>query len=159
LIDGYNVMFGDRGLRETYREDRASGLRRFLEVVSRYASLKSIKATVVFDGGRTEEGRISLPSPVNVDTVFVRDADQYIRHRISSTQRLNSLVVVSSDESHVAQFARRQGVGVLSVEEFMAEIIAMDRTKIEEREKPKEETRAGVEYWMKKFRSARTNGE
>jgi len=153
LIDGYNVIFGDSDLRKIYHGDQDLGRKKLLEVVSRYATRRSVRAVVVFDGGETDEGRLHLPSPVNVDTVFVGDADQYIRRRVSAAGRGETLTVVSSDEGHVARFSRRIGVEVVGVEEFMRTLLEMDRREREFSDKPSGETRAGVEYWLKKFGS------
>lgn len=154
MIDAYNVIFRDNDLRVVYREDRDLGRKMLLEVVGRYATRKSVQAVVVFDGGETDEGRVQLPSPGNVDTVFVRDADQYIRRRVSESGRgESSLTVVSSDEGHVAGFSRQRGIRVIRVEEFMRALRVVDRRETKSGEKPRGETKAGVEYWMKKFRS------
>jgi predicted RNA-binding protein with PIN domain len=153
LIDGYNVIFGDSDLRKTYHENQDLGRNKLLEVVSRYATKGSVRAIVVFDGGDTDEGRVHLPSPVNVETVFVGDADQYIRRRVSDSGRVETLTVVSSDEGHVARFSRRIGVEVIRVEEFMQKLLEMDRRETKFSDKPGGETRAGVEYWLKKFGS------
>lgn len=151
LIDGYNVIFRDRDLRALHREDQDLGRKMLLEMVSRYATRKSVRAVVAFDGGETGEGRVQLPSPANVDTVFVADADQYIRRRASDTDRGETLTVVSSDEGHVAGFSRQLGIRVIGVEEFMRKLREMDQQQMKGSEKPTEETKAGVEYWLRKF--------
>ncbi len=147
------MIFGDSDLRKIYHGDQDLGRKKLLEVVSRYATRRSVRAVVVFDGGETDEGRLHLPSPVNVDTVFVGDADQYIRRRVSAAGRGETLTVVSSDEGHVARFSRRIGVEVVGVEEFMRTLLEMDRRERKFSDKPSGETRAGVEYWLKKFGS------
>ncbi len=151
MIDGHNVIFRDSALRAVHREDQDLGRKMLLEMVSRYATQKSVRAVVAFDGGESSEGRLQLPSPVNVDTIFVADVDQYIRRRVSDTGRGETLTVVSSDEGHVALYSRQFGIRVFGVEEFMRMLREMDRQRIKGSEKPTEETRAGVEYWLRKF--------
>ena len=153
LIDGYNVILGDESLRATFGEDQEGGRRRLLEAVSRFATVNSVRAVVVFDGGSTEEGRVDVPSPAGVETIFVKDADRYIRARVSGRGGGEGVTVVSSDEQHVAAFARRMGARVMGVAAFMAKLRGLDRGGGTGGEKPREETKAGVEYWLGRFRS------
>jgi predicted RNA-binding protein with PIN domain len=155
LIDGYNVIFSDEILRVTFLADRDAGRRGLLEVVNRYVTMKSMRAVVVFDGGRTEEGRVDMPSLSRVETVFVNDADQYIRRRVSGSVDREALTVVSSDRDHVVRFSRRMGVRVIGSGTFMAELRKMDRSGGDPSEKPLEESKKGIEYWLKRFRSGK----
>lgn len=120
-------------------------------MVSRYASGNSMKCVVVFDGGDKESGSVERRSPANVDIIFVKDADSYIRDRVSNTESVESLTVVSSDEDHIARFSRGMGVDVRNVEEFMGDLRATGGREAANGEKPARETKAGVEYWLKEF--------
>ncbi len=137
----------------TFLEDRDAGRRKLLEAVNRYATMRSIRAVVVFDGGRTEEGRVEMPSLSKVEAVFVKDADQYIRARVSGSGDRDTLTVVSSDRDHVARFSRQMGARVIGSGTFVAELRKMDRSGRDEDEKPVEESKSGVEYWLERFRS------
>jgi len=144
-------MLRDRVLRGVYEESQDNGRRSLLEMVSRYARRKSLKCVVVFDGGDTESGKVDGGSPGNIDAIFVKDADDYIRRKISGPGDTESLTVVSSDQDHVARFSRRMGVNVKSAEEFMCDLRPMDKREGTNGEKPEGETKAGVEYWLREF--------
>ncbi len=151
LIDGYNVIFTDSALRRLYLANNDAGRERLLEVLDRYAAARSLRCAVVFDGGETEEGRVGPATRRRVETVFVKDADAYIRRRIAGSGAKGSLTVVSSDEEHIARFARSEGIEVLGTAEFMVMLGEVDRRGTGNGEKPGEETREGVEYWIRKM--------
>jgi predicted RNA-binding protein with PIN domain len=152
LIDGYNVIFKDSALRKAYQVNNDAGRARLLEMVNRYANAKSLKCAVVFDGGETDEGRVDHSSPGRVDVIFVKDADQYIRRKITSFNKKEELTVISSDEGHIGQYSRMEGVRVIGVKEFMRLLMDVDRRDPEDNgEKPREETKAGVDYWIKRM--------
>ena len=153
LIDGYNVMLRDSTLRAVYRDNQEIGRRTLLEMVSRYARRKSLKCTVVFDGGDKESGSIERRSPPGVEAIFVTDADSYIRRKVSNAGSTESLTVISSDEDHIARFSRGMGINVRSAEEFMCDLRATRGSEAASGEKPAGETKAGVEYWLKEFKA------
>jgi len=155
LIDGYNVILRDPALRASFTKDREAGRACLVGIAGRYAALNNIRVVLVFDGGKTSEGRIVGPSPENVDVVFVSNADEYIRRRISRAGSRGSIAVISSDEGHIAGFSRRHGVLVLSAEAFLKDFREVEAgrkgEKVEGDDKPGRETRAGVEYWMERM--------
>jgi len=153
LIDGYNVIFRDPDLREIYRKDPEAGRRRLLDLVSRYAAARSARGIVAFDGGESPEGRVEPSSSGSVETIFVKDADAYIRRRVYGAREKDALVVVSSDEAHVARYARGMGIRLVRVEEFMEDVRVKDRMPRGRSEKPESETEDGVDYWLEAFGS------
>jgi predicted RNA-binding protein with PIN domain len=152
LIDGYNVILRDPFLRAMYRDDADAGRARLLAMVSRRLAIGSQRGIVVFDGGRTEEGRVDRGSRPGVEAVFARDADVWIRRRISSSRRPEWMTVVTSD-AEVARFSQSRGAVVRSSEAFLEGLRSVETPGAERGEKPEGETKAGVDYWLTRFRS------
>jgi len=117
LIDGYNVIRRDPGLRAREGESLEAGRRALVHLVAALARRADDAFTVVFDGARRQgigapAGRVSVVfsrPPETADDVLIR---------LARTER-QAAIVVTSD--HVVQdAARRAGAAVVSAEAFLA---------------------------------------
>jgi len=116
LIDGYNLIRRDPGLRDRETESLEAGRRALLRLLARAYRDPSDEFTVVFDGARAAGGAppagriraIFSHPPLTADDEIVRLARQW----------KSGAVVVSSDRK-IQDAARRSGSAVLTADQFL----------------------------------------
>jgi predicted RNA-binding protein with PIN domain len=120
LIDGYNVIRRDPGLRAAEAESLEAGRAALLRLVAAAARRTTDRFTVVFDGARVGP-RAALPGQIEV--VFSppgRTADDVLADRVRRAGA-GGAVVVSSDRA-VQGAARRARCEAVTAEEFVRQL-------------------------------------
>jgi len=122
LIDGYNVIRCHAPWRSVFAKDMARARELLQAYCAEWRARRKDVGTVavIFDGSSSVVGASPQP-PAGVTVVFTRsgeEADCRIRGRIASAADPGALIVVSNDRE-ITRFARSQGAGILSVQEFV----------------------------------------
>lgn len=95
LVDGYNIIFAWKELKDLADTDIKSARDRLLDILSDYAGYSGISVIVVFDAYRVPGGTGSVQRYHNIDVVFTKEAetaDLYIEktaHRLSGKNRVS----------------------------------------------------------------------
>jgi predicted RNA-binding protein with PIN domain len=114
LIDGYNLLhqipqFADSTEALESRRDR------LLHKLVSLSALRGLKLQVVFDGPRPGGG-VKLPG---INVFFAAPtADHYIRAVIAQEPGRRDLVIVSSDQKDIGNFARISGIEWQTSQQF-----------------------------------------
>ena len=150
LIDGNNVMAQRAG----WHRDKPGARRALLDALARFAEVKRVRVTVVFDGA--PEQHFGDGASYRGVRVFYAErgsnADERIKGLVEAERERRTLLVVTSDRA-LADYVRRCGARVLRAGEFrqrMEEILA------EAGRTPEVEARRGVAAeevsgWMRYF--------
>lgn len=95
LVDGYNIIFAWKELKDLADTDIKSARDRLLDILSDYAGYSGVSVIVVFDAYRVPGGTGSVQRYHNIDVVFTKEAetaDLYIEktaHRLSGKNRVS----------------------------------------------------------------------
>lgn len=131
LIDGYNLMYAmeARGRLPHFHEGDLQSRREFLiELMSDYASSKSVDIQIVFD---SKESLSKLPDRDRVGRVHIEychkeeSADDFIVQKIS--QKPSSYIAISNDR-FILREAERFGALTIKVDEFIEKIKSVQLT-------------------------------
>jgi predicted RNA-binding protein with PIN domain len=118
IVDGYNVIGSEKGLRGDIEARRADLIGR----LARYQSLKGYSVTVVFDGWGSgwpsEHGELRQ----GVEVVFSRHGEKADEVIVRMAEELGSACLVVSSDREVARRVRAAGGVAVSVGEFGARL-------------------------------------
>jgi predicted RNA-binding protein with PIN domain len=146
LVDGNNVM----AQRVGWHRDKPGARRRLLDELARFAHIKRVRVTVVFDGAPDE----FFPDGATYKHVRVHyaargsNADERIKALVEAARERRTLRVVTSDRA-LAAYVRRCGVEVVASGAFrrlMAETEAATTTPYDKREIEADEA-----HWLRYF--------
>jgi uncharacterized protein len=138
VVDGYNVIGSDKGLRGDLEGKRD----RLIEQLQRYRQKKGYPVTLVFDGWRS-----GWPTEVQRHTGGIRviysqqgeTADNVIKRL---AREMGSGCVVVSSDREVRRSAEGSGAAAVYVTEFSARLKNMDRIGLKSEEEDTEEIEA-----------------
>lgn len=115
LVDGNNVM----AQRVGWHRDKPGARRALLDTLARFAALKGVRVTVVFDGA--PEQHFADGSSYRGVRVFYAErgsnADERIKGLVEAASERRTLLVVTSDRA-LSDYVRRCGAQVLRAGEF-----------------------------------------
>lgn len=152
LIDGYNVIHSDEGLRRLLSADFERARVELVERLRRYVERKQIQVTIVFDGAG---GMLDTASiiPGRLQTVFSRgnqSADELIVSMLEEAANAREFLVVTSDNEDIGRVARALGASVLDSRSFLARLSPRGE-RVRKREEKPDTLEDDIDYWMKKF--------
>lgn len=101
LVDGYNIIFAWKELKETAGNISLEAARdKLLSIMSNYQGLKRINIIVVFDAHHVKAGTEKVEKYNNIDVVYTKEsesADNYIERAAGRLSRYNKVSVATSD--------------------------------------------------------------
>jgi predicted RNA-binding protein with PIN domain len=115
LVDGNNVM----AQRVGWHRDKQKARRRLMNELARFAEVKRVRVTVVFDGA-PEQHFADGSSYKGVRLFYGRrgsNADERIKQMVEEERERSTLLVVTSDRA-LADYVRRCGARVIRSGEF-----------------------------------------
>jgi len=123
IIDGYNVIYTDEGLRRTACRDLQGARDKLMELLKQYLKGRRVQITVVFDGrGGLASAEAVIPGMLQVLFSAGNDtADELIITTIRRSSSPRSFVVVSSDMAHIGRTAKGMGCEVIGSKRFLAD--------------------------------------
>jgi predicted RNA-binding protein with PIN domain len=125
-LDGYNIIKQTSSLNRGTLENQRQSLLNWINRFSPQGSSKN-SVTVVFDG-KDEFFGSHESYPIKVIFSKGQSADDLIKNIVDGHPLKKSLVVVSNDKD-IKLYVRALGAGVLSVKEFMMEVLPKERLK------------------------------
>lgn len=110
LVDGYNIIFAWKQLKELAEANMDSARQALIEILSNYQGYKKCHVIVVFDAYRVKGGKRRHEKHGNVDVIFTAEAetaDMYIERtahekskeylvRVATSDRLEQMIIVGS---------------------------------------------------------------
>lgn len=100
IVDGYNMIFQWRELKELADLDIGAARGRLLDLLSNYQGYLGFPVTVVFDAYRTKKNPESVTRWQNLTVVFTKEnetADAYIERMVHEENRKYRFTVATSD--------------------------------------------------------------
>src|SRR4051812_4153748 len=146
LIDGNNVM----AQRVGWHKDKPKARRRLMDELARFAELKRVSVSVVFDGA-PEKHFADGASYKGVRVFYAErgsNADERIKHLVETARERRTLFVVTSDRA-LADYVRRCGVQVIRSGEFRKKIDEITAASHPDSIAPPEGE--GLHEWMRYF--------
>jgi len=152
IIDGYNVIYTDEGMRRTACKDPEGARKQLVDKLRDYLRDRQAQVTVVFDGrglmAETESvipGKLQLiysPSPGTADDLIVEALEQSDNPR--------EYIVVTSDMADIGRAARGLGAEVIGSKRFLQRLADSPAAPPDSMEKPQPQ-HGDTAYWLKKF--------
>ena len=147
LVDGNNVM----AQRVGWHRDKQKARRRLMDELARFAEVKRVRVTVVFDGAPEQH----FPDGASYKGVRLfyslrgSNADERIKQMVEEARERSTLLVVTSDRA-LADYVRRCGARVVRSGEFRKK---MEETAANTTRGDMEEPSVGGELnqWMRYF--------
>ncbi len=124
IVDGYNLIFAWKSLRELGRDRLELARQRLMDMLSSYCGYTRAELVLVFDGFRTPGNPGSRSEYHNIHVAYTRDgetADAYIERLVDEIGKNYTVRVVTSDNL-IRLSALRSGVLRCSSGEFEAEV-------------------------------------
>lgn len=124
IVDGYNVVFAWRDLKELAETDLSGARERLMHILCNYAAFTKNNVVLVFDAYKVPGGRGEHFDFHNIRVVYTKErelGDVYIEKLVSEIGKNDSVRVVSSD-ALIQLSAVRFGVLRESTAEFEREI-------------------------------------
>ncbi len=138
LVDGYNIIFAWKGLKELADINIDSARGRLLDILCNYQGMKKCSVIAVFDAYRVQGHATEILDYHNIHVVYTKEAetaDQYIEKFAHQNGRKYRVTVATSD--YLEQIIiRGQGCGLLSARELEEEIEKMSIQIREECSRP-----------------------
>lgn len=129
LVDGYNVIFAWKGLKELAKEDMNAARGKLLDILSDYQGYRGIPVIAVFDAYRVEGTATKVEKYHNIFVVYTKEAetaDQYIEKTVHRAGRKHHVTVVTSDRIEQI-IIQGQGGTLISSREFLEEILRIKK--------------------------------
>ncbi|MEY8515617.1 translation factor GTPase family protein [Lachnospiraceae bacterium 29-84] len=120
LVDGYNVIFAWKELRELAEENIDGARGRLLDILCDYQGMIKCQIIVVFDAYRVQRHKAELLDYHNIHVVFTKEAetaDQYIEKFAHTHAKKYQITVVTSDGLEQI-IIRGQGCALVSAREL-----------------------------------------
>lgn len=156
IIDGYNVIYTDDGLRRIACRDLERARDGLVDRLRSYAAGRRIRLTLVFDGrGGLTDAEILIPGKLQV--LFSdagRTADDVIVDMVSHSGNPRQFVVVTSD-AEIGGHLRPLGCDVIGSKRFLDRIAAGGAAREEAGGAETEDEHApdvgDTDYWLGRF--------
>ncbi len=100
LVDGYNIIFAWKDLKELSKMNIDSARDKLLDIMCNYQGLKKNHIIVVFDAYKVAGGKGSVQDYHNIHVVYTKEAetaDQYIEKVTHELGRMHNVTVATSD--------------------------------------------------------------
>jgi predicted RNA-binding protein with PIN domain len=136
IVDGYNFIGSERGLRGDIEERREELIAR----LARYRAVKGYAVTVVFDGTQSGWPSEHGENRQGVDVVFSRHGEKADEVIVRMAEELGSACLVVSSDREVARFVRVAGGTAVSSGEFGSRLAQMAGGGPDEMRKSEEES-------------------
>lgn len=158
FVDGYNLIFAASTRLPGFDIDRPEAARdRLIGMLSRYATGRSDRITVFFDGGHEAAHLPRRMMTRGIDVLFSEansDADTDIKNAVSHAGDPPGIRVVTSDVS-IQNFVRKLGATVTGSAEFLDEIEEAGDEDAPPPDEPPEKYEGGASddkgYWLRVF--------
>jgi predicted RNA-binding protein with PIN domain len=153
IIDGYNLIHADEGLRRTACKDLQGAREKLIELLKQYLKGRRVQITVVFDGhGGLANAESVVPGKLQaLFSAGEETADELIIATVRRSSSPRSFVVVSSDMAHIGRTARSMGCEVIGSKRFLDRLVAGEsRTGDGGRTKTRGDL-GDTDYWLKRF--------
>lgn len=157
IIDGYNVIHADEGLKKTAARELETAREALIVMIRRYLGSKKMQVTLVFDGaGGLTDAEPVVPGRLQVlFTSAGQTADELILRTLSRSKNAREYIVVTSDMADIGRSARGMGAKLLGSREFLKRIKGKASgwagNNGEEDEKERVGDAEDLDYWMNKF--------
>jgi predicted RNA-binding protein with PIN domain len=159
VVDGYNVIYADDGLRRIAGADIERSRRKLIKMAAAYLAGKELRITLVFDGrGGIADAETVIPGKLEVVySARHQTADELIVKMIAGSQNPRSHIVVTSDRAHIRPAVSEIGCPVIESKDFLSRL--RGRTKNSAAEpadrESEEKPRGGsddLDYWLDRFK-------
>jgi predicted RNA-binding protein with PIN domain len=159
IIDGYNLIHADPGLRRTAARAMDEARRSLLERVRAYLSERRVQVTVVFDGaGGLVDAEALVPGRLQVlYSAGGQTADEVIVETLESHPNPRQYIVVTSDMADIGRRVRAIGAVVMPSSEFLGRMAGPGTAGRDEgvagghrSEKP-DPAGEDIDYWLRQF--------
>ena len=100
LVDGYNIIFAWKELKELSEIDINSARSALMDILSNYQGFKGMELILVFDAYRVKGGRRRIEKYHNIHVVYTEEAetaDAYIEKTVHDLDRKHRVTVATSD--------------------------------------------------------------
>jgi predicted RNA-binding protein with PIN domain len=151
LVDGNNVM----AQRVGWHRDKPKARRRLMDELARFARMRRVRVTVVFDGA--PEQHFADGASYQGVRIFYSErgsnADERIKQMVEEARERRTLIVVTSDRA-LGDYVRRCGAQVLRSGEFRKKMdeATADTTADTSHQDAKElSARGELTEWMRYF--------
>lgn len=124
LVDGYNIIFAWKELKELAAVNLDSARGRLLDILCNYQGIRQCELIVVFDAYRVKGHETEIMDYHNIHVVYTKEAetaDAYIEKFAHENGRKYRVTVATSDGLEQV-IIRGQGCLLLSAREFEAEV-------------------------------------
>ena len=124
LVDGYNVIFAWKWLKELAEENIDGARGALMDILCNYQSICHMEVILVFDAYRVKGHTTEFTDYRNIHVVYTKEAetaDYYIEHFAHENSRRFDITVVTSDGLEQV-IIRGQGCTLVSSREFEKEV-------------------------------------
>lgn len=129
LVDGYNIIFSWKELKELSMTDIDAARGRLMDILCNYQGYEKCELILVFDAYRVQNHRTESYSYHNIQVVFTREAetaDSYIEKFAHENAKKYHITVATSDGLEQI-IIRGEGCRLLSARDFEAEIQRVEK--------------------------------
>lgn len=129
LVDGYNMIFAWKELKELAEQNIDSARDRLLDIMCNYQGIRGCHLIVVFDAYRVQQHQTEVLDYLNIHVVYTKEAetaDQYIEkfaHEHAGTYQVR----VATSDGLEQIIIRGQGCGLVSARELQEEIQYLEK--------------------------------
>ena len=124
LVDGYNIIFAWKELRELAEVNIDSARDKLIEVLVNYQGYKACRLLLVFDAYRVKGGRESIVKYAGIDVIYTKEAETADEYIAKTGKKLASegRVTVATSDSLVQMIIFGSGAIRMSANELENEI-------------------------------------
>lgn len=159
LIDGYNLMHQFPQWQKLMQTDLTTAREQFLAYLSRFAQVKHVQITVIFDG---QEGKNSNGHFHGIQVLFSRPpqkADDLLKKWIAKHEQKKDWIVITSDQE-IVHYTKICGVSVESSKHFSMSLISKESPHADTKyEEPPPLTEKEIVQWLELFEKRRPISE
>lgn len=133
LVDGYNIIFAWRDLKELAEVNMDGAKGKLLDILSNYQGIRDCELIVVFDAYRVKGHGEEMTDYHNIHVVYTKEAetaDQYIEKFAHENGRKYQVTVATSDGLEQI-IIRGQDCRLLSARELKEEVERMNQQAVE----------------------------
>ena len=124
LVDGYNIIFAWKDLRELAEVNIDSARDKLIEVLVNYQGYKACRLLLVFDAYRVKGGRESIVKYAGIDVIYTKEAETADEYIAKTGKKLASegRVTVATSDSLVQMIIFGSGAIRMSANELENEV-------------------------------------
>ncbi|MEG0590987.1 MAG: NYN domain-containing protein [Lachnospiraceae bacterium] len=130
LVDGYNVLYGNKELKELMDKNAEGARGKLQDLLCNYQGFTKDEVIVVFDGYRNTNKTDTVLQYHNISVIYTKEdwtADSYIE-KLNQTMAKEVLVRVVTSDFAQQKMILGQGATRVPVREFFEELKAMNQT-------------------------------